>query len=44
MVVCNGFYYLVANYDKYDDISHYRIDKMEDVKILEEKAKKKIEK
>ena len=43
MVACNGFYYLIGNYDKYDDISHYRIDKMGDVKVLEEKAKKKQE-
>lgn len=43
MVACNSYYYLVANYDKYDDISHYRIDKMGDVKILEDKAKKKKE-
>lgn len=41
MVACNGFYYMIANYDKYDDISHYRIDKMGEVKILEDKAKKK---
>ena len=28
MVANNGFYYLIGNYDKYDDISHYRLDKM----------------
>ena len=41
MVATNGRYYLICNYDKYDDISHYRIDKMTDVKILKEKAKPK---
>lgn len=39
MVANNGKFYLIANYDKYDDISHYRLDKMTDVQILEEKAK-----
>ena len=28
-------YYLVGNYDKYDDLSHYRIDRMKRVEILE---------
>ena len=39
MVANNGKFYLIANYDKYDDISHYRLDKMTDVQILEEKVK-----
>ena len=25
-----GKYYLVCNYDKYDDVSNYRIDRMAD--------------
>lgn len=29
-------YYLVGNYDKYDNISHYRLDRMENVKITDE--------
>lgn len=32
----DGKYYLVANYDKYDDLSHYRIDRMKQVDILVE--------
>lgn len=40
MVANNGRYYLIGNYDKYDDISHYRIDRMTDVEILPEKAKR----
>ena len=37
----NGKYYLICNYDKYNDVSHYRIDRMTDVKILKEKVKPK---
>ena len=43
MVATNGRYYLICNYDKYDNISHYRIDKMTDVKILKDKVKPKRE-
>ena len=32
-------YYLVGNYDKYDNISHFRIDRMKKVEVLEEKAR-----
>ncbi|WP_026512174.1 helix-turn-helix transcriptional regulator [Butyrivibrio sp. LC3010] len=39
MVASNGFYYLLGNLDKYDDVSYYRIDKMTDVVILDEKIK-----
>ena len=39
MVASNGRYYLIGNYDKYDDISHYRIDKITDIKILDERIK-----
>lgn len=39
MVANNGFYYLIGNYDKYDDISHYRLDKMICVEMLTEKVK-----
>lgn len=39
MVINNGFYYLIGNYDRYDDISHYRLNKMTCVEMLEEKAK-----
>ncbi len=39
MVASNGFYYLLGNIDKYDDVSYYRIDKMKDVYILEDKIK-----
>lgn len=32
-------YYLVGNYDKYDDLSHYRIDKMKRVECTDEPAR-----
>lgn len=41
MAACNGFYYLIGNYDKYDNVSHYRLDKMTCVELLDEKAKPK---
>lgn len=43
IVANNGFYYLIGNYDKYDNVSHYRIDKMTDVEILEQSVKPKKE-
>ena len=39
MVAREGKYYLICNYDKYDDISNYRLDRIADLKILDEKAK-----
>lgn len=39
MAVNNGFYYLIGNYDRYDDISHYRLDKMTCVEMLPDKVK-----
>lgn len=32
-------YYLVGNYEKYNDLSHYRIDRMKRVEILKEDAR-----
>ena len=34
-------YYLIAHYEKYNGISHFRVDKMEKVQILDEPAQKK---
>lgn len=39
MVATNGRYYLICNYDKYDTISNYRIDKITNIKILDETRK-----
>ena len=35
----NGRYYLVCNYDKYDDIANYRLDRISDIEILETNIK-----
>ncbi len=32
-------YYIVGNYEKYDDLSHYRIDRMKKVTMLEERVR-----
>ena len=39
MVANQGRYYLIGNYDKYDNISHYRLDRMTEVKMLDAKVK-----
>ncbi|MBR4342014.1 MAG: WYL domain-containing protein [Lachnospiraceae bacterium] len=39
IVANNGRFYLIGNYDKYDNIAHFRIDQMTDVRILSEKMK-----
>ena len=43
MVANNGRYYLIGNYDKYDDLSHYRIDRISSVTILSDPVKPKKE-
>ena len=43
MAAANGRYYLIANYDRYSNISHYRIDKISNIKILDELVKKQSE-
>lgn len=39
MVAQEGKYYLICNYNKYDDISNYRVDRIRNIQILEEKGK-----
>jgi len=39
IVANNGRFYLLGNYDKYDNIVHLRIDKMTEVRMLDEKTK-----
>lgn len=39
IVANNGRFYLIGNYDKYDNVAHFRIDRMTDVKVLDEKVK-----
>ena len=39
IVANNGKFYLIGNYDKYDNIVHFRIDRMTEVCELEERIK-----
>lgn len=39
MATKEGKYYLICNYDKYNDISNYRIDRIADIKLLDTPAK-----
>lgn len=39
IVANNNRFYLIGNYDKYDNIAHYRIDRMTEVCKLDEKIK-----
>lgn len=39
LVANTGRFYLIGNYDKYDNISHYRLDRMTKVRVLEKKRK-----
>lgn len=41
MVANGGKYYLICNYDKYDNLSHYRIDRISNIEILETPRKPK---
>ena len=35
MVATNGRYYLICNYDKYDNVAHYRLDRITDIRLLD---------
>lgn len=35
----NGRYYLICNYDKYDNVSNYRLDRITNIKLLDTPAK-----
>lgn len=39
IVAANGRYYLIGNYDKYNNISHYRLDRIWDVHLQKSKVK-----
>lgn len=43
MAAKEGKYYLICNYDKYDDVSNYRIDRMADVRVLDDEPIKPFE-
>ena len=35
----NGRYYLICNYDKYDNVSNYRLDRITNIKVLDTPVK-----
>lgn len=39
LVANNGRYYLIGNYDYYDGLNHYRIDRITDIEMTDEKIK-----
>lgn len=39
MAAREGKYYLICNNDKYDNISNYRLDRISDIRVLDEPAK-----
>ena len=39
MIANNGKFYLVANVDKHDNVIHFRVDKITEVKMLDSKVK-----
>jgi len=39
MAAQDGKYYLICNYDKYNDISNYRVERIADIQLLDEPAK-----
>ena len=39
IVATNGRYYLICNYDDYDNVSNYRLDKITNIRLLESPAK-----
>ncbi len=39
MISNKGKYFLIGNYDAYDDISHYRLDRIVDVEVLKDPRK-----
>jgi len=39
IVATNGRYYLICNYDKYDDVSNYRLDLITNIRLLKTRSK-----
>lgn len=40
IVAVNGRYYLICNYDKYDNVANYRLDRITDIQLLDTPVKK----
>ncbi len=36
IVASNGRYYLICNYNRFDNLSHYRLDRIKNIRILDE--------
>lgn len=41
MAATNGRYYLLGNYDKYDNLANYRLDRITDIRLLDTPVKPK---
>ena len=39
LICANEHYYLVCNYDAYENLSHYRVDRIKDIKLTDEHIK-----
>ncbi len=39
IAAANGRYYLICNYDKYDNVANYRLDRITDIRLLETPVK-----
>ena len=39
LLMNDGRYYLICNHDRFDDLAHYRIDRLTDIQILDEPAR-----
>ena len=39
IAAANGRYYLICNYDKYDNVSNYRLDRITNIKLLDSPVK-----
>jgi predicted DNA-binding transcriptional regulator YafY len=39
LVIANGRYYLICNYDKYDNTSNYKVNRITDIRILDTPVK-----
>lgn len=39
IAAANGWFYLIGNVDKYDNVAHFRVDRMTGVSVLDKKAR-----
>ncbi|MBD5559089.1 MAG: WYL domain-containing protein [Clostridia bacterium] len=43
LAMCGTRYYLICNHDKYDNLIHYRLDRVQNIQILEEQPARPLE-